>query len=102
VAPPIFRVYVSWSSGNLLQVACLPPPGPDQGGGRGVAGSVVEVNLGVATGGAEVEEEIDEAEMRRIEYGSVPAFALLQSRKNTLADTAAMQHMHSVPEHAEW
>jgi hypothetical protein len=31
-----------------------------------------------------------------IEYGSVPVFALLQGRKNTLADTAAMQHMHSV------
>ncbi|KAM3351112.1 hypothetical protein ACQJBY_023240 [Aegilops geniculata] len=40
--------------------------------------------------------------MRRIEYGSVPAFALLQSRKNTLAEAAAMQHMHSVSEHAEW
>ncbi|KAM3332176.1 hypothetical protein ACQJBY_027785 [Aegilops geniculata] len=40
--------------------------------------------------------------MRRIEYGSVPAFALLQSRKNALADAAAMQHMHSVSEHAEW
>ncbi|VAH63458.1 unnamed protein product [Triticum turgidum subsp. durum] len=40
--------------------------------------------------------------MRRIEYGSVPAFALLQSRKNALAEAAAMQHMHSVSEHAEW
>ena len=107
VAPPIFRVYVSWSSGNLLQVACLRPPSPEESGGRGaeeVAGSVVEVNLGVgvASGSGEVEEEIDEAEMRRIEYGSVPAFALLQSRKNALANTAAVQHMHSVSEHAEW
>ncbi|KAM0856201.1 hypothetical protein ACQ4PT_049268 [Festuca glaucescens] len=105
VAPPIFRVFVSWSSGNLLQVACLRPPGPEEAGGRGaeeVAGSVVEVNLAVASGSAEVEEEIDEAEMRRIEYGSVPAFALLQSRKNALADAAAMQRMHSVSEHAEW
>uniref|UniRef100_A0ACD5VJM1 Uncharacterized protein n=1 Tax=Avena sativa TaxID=4498 RepID=A0ACD5VJM1_AVESA len=105
VSPPIFRVFVSWSSGNLLQVACLRPPSPEEGGGRGaeeVAGSVVEVNLGAANGSAGVEEEIDDAEMRRIEYGSVPAFALLQSRKNALADTAAMQHMHPVSEHAEW
>uniref|UniRef100_A0ACD5W3Y1 Uncharacterized protein n=1 Tax=Avena sativa TaxID=4498 RepID=A0ACD5W3Y1_AVESA len=104
VSPPIFRVFVSWSSGNLLQVACLRPPSPEEGGCRGaeeVAGSVVEVNL-AANGSAGVEEEIDDAEMRRIEYGSVPAFALLQSRKNALADTAAMQHMHPVSEHAEW
>ncbi|CAL4974101.1 unnamed protein product [Urochloa decumbens] len=104
VAPPIFRVYVSWSSGNLLQVACLRPPNlVGCGGAEEVAGSVVEVNLGCGgSGGADVEEEIDEAEMRRIEYGSVPAFALLQSRKNALTDAAAMSHMSSVPDYAEW
>ncbi|XP_048564331.1 nuclear pore complex protein NUP85 [Triticum urartu] len=107
VPPPISRVYISWSSGNLLQVACLRPPSPEEGAGRGgeeVGGRVVEVNLGVGAGNGstEVEEEVDEAEMRRIEYGSVPAFALLQSRKNALAEAAAMQHMHSVSEHAEW
>lgn len=104
VAPPIFRVYVSWSSGNLLQVACLRPSN-SEGCGRAeeVAGSVVEVNLGCGgSGGAEVEEEIDEAEMRRIEYGSVPSFALLQSRKNALADAAAMSRMSSVPDYADW
>ncbi|PWZ30937.1 Nuclear pore complex protein NUP85 [Zea mays] len=104
VAPPIFRIYVSWSSGNLLQVACLRPPNSDGGGGtEEVVGSVVEVNLGDGgSGGSEAEEKIDEAEMRRIEYGSVPAFALLQSRKNTLADVATMSHVPSVPDHAEW
>ncbi|XP_039849041.1 nuclear pore complex protein NUP85-like isoform X3 [Panicum virgatum] len=104
VAPPIFRVYISWSSGNLLQVACLRPPNSEvYGGAEGVAGSVVEVNLGCgSSGGAEVEEEIDDAEMRRIEYGSVPAFALLQSRKNALADAAAMSRMSAVPDCAEW
>nr|CAB3478272.1 unnamed protein product [Digitaria exilis] len=104
VAPPIFRVYISWSSGNLLQVACLRPPN-SEGRGRSeeVAGSVVEVNLSCGgSGGAEVEEEIDEAEMRRIEYGSVPAFALLQSRKNALADAAAMSRLSSVPDYADW
>nr|CAB3474230.1 unnamed protein product [Digitaria exilis] len=104
VAPPIFRVYISWSSGNLLQVACFRPPN-SEGRGRSeeVAGSVVEVNFGCGgSGGAEVEEEIDEAEMRRIEYGSVPAFALLQSRKNALADAAAMSRMSSVPDYADW
>ncbi|KAL6616054.1 hypothetical protein ACP70R_038324 [Stipagrostis hirtigluma subsp. patula] len=107
VAPPIFRVYVSWSSGNLLQVACLRPPNQVGAGGGAdeVAGRVVEVNLGGgggSSGGTEVEEEVDEAEMRRIEYGSVPAFALLQSRKNALADAAAMSRVSSVPEQAEW
>ncbi|CAO2197649.1 unnamed protein product [Urochloa humidicola] len=104
VAPPIFRVYVSWSSGNLLQVACLRPPNSEGcGGAEEVAGSVVEVNLGCGgSGGADVEGETDEAEMRRIEYGSVPAFALLQSRKNALADAAAMSRMSSVPDYAEW
>ena len=104
VVPPIFRVYISWSSGNLLQVACLRPPNSEvYGGAEGVAGSVVEVNLGCgSSGGAEVEEEIDDAEMRRIEYGSVPAFALLQSRKNALADAAAMSRMSAVPDCAEW
>lgn len=104
VAPPIFRVYISWSSGNLLQVACFRPPN-SEGRGRSeeVAGSVVEVNFGCGgSGGAEVEEEIDEAEMRRIEYGSVPAFALLQSRKNALADAAAMSRLSSVPDYADW
>ncbi|KAL5220662.1 hypothetical protein ABZP36_025375 [Zizania latifolia] len=109
VAPPISRVYVSFSSGNLLQVACLGPPNPEGGGGRGAqevaGGRVVEVNLGgggSGPGGADVEEEIDEAEMRRIQYGSVPAFALLQSRKNALADAAAMSRGPSVSDHAEW
>ncbi|WVZ68867.1 hypothetical protein U9M48_017749 [Paspalum notatum var. saurae] len=103
VAPPMFRIYVSWSSGNLLQVACLRAPNSEgAGGAEEVAGSVVEVNLGGGgSGGSESEEKIDEAEMRRIEYGSVPAFALLQSRKNALADAAALSRA-SVPDHAEW
>lgn len=105
VAPPLFRIYISWSSGNLLQVACLRPPNPEGGGGGAeeVAGSVLEVNLSSGgSGSSEFEEKIDEAEMRRIEYGSVPAFALLQSRKNALADAAAMPHAPSIPDHAEW
>lgn len=104
VAPPIFRIYVSWSSGNLLQVACLRSPNSEGGGGREeVVGSVMEVNLGDGgSGGSEVEDKMDEAEIRRIEYGSVPAFALLQSRKNALADAAAMSHVPSITDHAEW
>ncbi|GJN17698.1 hypothetical protein PR202_gb04788 [Eleusine coracana subsp. coracana] len=104
VAPPISRVFISWSSGNLLQVACLRQPSPEGGGGaEEVGGRVVEVNLGAGgCGGVEVEEEFDAAEMRQIEYGSVPAFALLQSRKNALTEAAAMSHAPSLSEHAEW
>ncbi|KAK3165416.1 hypothetical protein QOZ80_1AG0032890 [Eleusine coracana subsp. coracana] len=104
VAPPISRVFISWSSGNLLQVACLRQPSSEgRGGVEEVGGRVVEVNLGAGgCGGVEVDEEIDAAEIRRIEYGSVPAFALLQSRKNALTEAAAMSHAPSLSEHAEW
>uniref|UniRef100_A0A1D1YN61 Nuclear pore complex protein Nup85 n=1 Tax=Anthurium amnicola TaxID=1678845 RepID=A0A1D1YN61_9ARAE len=102
VKPPIFRVYVSWTQGNLLHVACLrqqaPPDageGDDPGGPDGeVSGKVVEVKLGGAGDG-----EIGEAQWRRIAYGSVPAFALLQSRRNSLA---AISRMHYSSLRAEW
>ncbi|XP_072959787.1 nuclear pore complex protein NUP85 [Typha angustifolia] len=101
VKPPIFRVYVSWSRGNLLHVTCLrPPPDPDTMGGSGdegseeeIGGKVVEVKLGTDDG------EISEAQRRRIAYGSVPPFALLQSRKNSLA---ALSRMPSSSIRTEW
>lgn len=92
--PPIFRVYVAWSRGNLLHVACLRERTPSESGEDDdsrhpeaqAGGVVVEVQL---QGGAN--GEISEAQQRRIAYGSVPAFALLQSRRNALMSASRMQ-----------
>ncbi|CAA6671628.1 unnamed protein product [Spirodela intermedia] len=92
--PPIFRVYVAWSRGNLLHVACLRERTPSESGEDDdsrhpeaqAGGVVVEVQL---QGGAN--GEISEAQQRRIAYGSVPAFALLQSRRNALMAASRMQ-----------
>ncbi|ONK69756.1 uncharacterized protein A4U43_C05F26390 [Asparagus officinalis] len=90
--PPISRIHINWSRGNLLHVACLRPAGDS---GEGLAGGkVVEVKLGGADDG-----EIGEAERRRIAYGSVPAFALLQSRRNSLM---AMARMSAASFRNEW
>ncbi|MQM02478.1 hypothetical protein Taro_035238 [Colocasia esculenta] len=93
--PPLFRVFVSWSRGNLLHVACLCQRAPagtgvgedgDDAARGGVGGKVVEVKLGGGGDGG-----ISEAERRRIAYGSVPAFAMLQSRRNSLMAASRMQ-----------
>ncbi|CAD5179032.1 nuclear pore complex protein NUP85-like isoform X1 [Musa acuminata AAA Group] len=98
VRPPLLRVYVAWSRGSLLHVACLrqpsPEPEPEDSVDEGEAGGkVVEVRLRAG------EEGISEAQRRRIAYGSVPAFALLQSRKNSLM---AMSRMSSSLLRGEW
>ncbi|OAY82140.1 Nuclear pore complex protein NUP85 [Ananas comosus] len=91
--PPLFRVCVSWSRGNNLQVACIRPPPPDsetldgtgaEGPEEEIGGKVVEVKLGNGEG------EVSEAERRRIAYGSVAPFALLQSQKNLFAASSRM------------
>ncbi|XP_042387055.1 nuclear pore complex protein NUP85-like [Zingiber officinale] len=87
VSAPVFRVYISWSRGSLLHVACLRPPSlePDGAGDdEEEGGKVVEVRLGTGDGG------ISEAQMRRIAYGSVPPFVELQSWKNSLAALSMM------------
>ncbi|RRT79410.1 hypothetical protein B296_00008776 [Ensete ventricosum] len=98
VRPPLLRVYVAWSRGSLLHLACLRQPLPEPESEDSVdegeaGGKVVEVRLRAG------EEGISEAHRRRIAYGSVPAFALLQSRKNSLM---AMSRMSSSLLHGEW
>lgn len=89
--PPFFRVRVNWARGNLLHVAYLRPSADV---GDIVGGKVVEVKLGGAG-----DDEINDAERRRIAYGSVPAFALLQSRRNSLM---AMARMSATSFQTEW
>ena len=76
VKPPISRLSIAWARGNSLRVAVIRKPqageSDDEPGGQ-----VVEVKLGVD------EADIYEAQWRRIAYGSVTPFAVLQSRKNS-------------------
>lgn len=58
-------------------------------------GKVLQVKLGVADG------EVDDAQWRRIVYGSVSPFALLQSRRNSVLALSKMS-MSSSPYHADW
>ncbi|XP_038711707.1 nuclear pore complex protein NUP85 isoform X2 [Tripterygium wilfordii] len=95
--PPISRLSISWSRGNTLRVSVLRPPssGGEVSDGE-PGGKVVEVRLG--SGG---DPQISEAEWRRIAYGSVSPFALLQSRKNSAASLSRMQLSPS-PYHLDW
>ncbi|GMG99077.1 hypothetical protein Nepgr_000917 [Nepenthes gracilis] len=83
---PVSRVSLCWSRGNSLRVSlfCQEPPESaieattaltteDDGSG----GVVVELSMSNGS------SEIDDAEWRRIAYGSVAPFALLQNRKNS-------------------
>ncbi|XP_019184919.1 PREDICTED: nuclear pore complex protein NUP85 [Ipomoea nil] len=96
--PPIHRASISWARGNTLRVTLLRKPAPDDAGGGDseAGGKVVELNLS-NTGG----EEIDAVRWRKIAYGSVTPFALLQSRKNSMAALSKMS-LDSPPYNAEW
>ncbi|KAL8499199.1 hypothetical protein ACS0TY_022246 [Phlomoides rotata] len=74
VAAPFPRLSITWARGNTLRVSLL-QPGSEQNPG----GEVVEVKLSNADGA-----EIADAQWRRIAYGSVHPYALLQSRKNSV------------------
>ncbi|CAI0441388.1 unnamed protein product [Linum tenue] len=91
--PPISRVSVSWGRGNSLRVSVFRQP--DSDGGE-VGGKVVELTLGKSRDG-----EISDTQWRKIAYGSVSPFALLQSRKNSAASLSRMQLSPS-PYHLEW
>ncbi|KAF8407088.1 hypothetical protein HHK36_006213 [Tetracentron sinense] len=98
---PISRLSISWSRGNCLRVSFFPKPSPDpcredSGNSNGeIGGKVVEVKLSSGDG------EIDDAQERRIAYGSVSPFALLQSRKNSFSELSRMS-MSSSSYHVDW
>ncbi|XP_050886033.1 nuclear pore complex protein NUP85 isoform X2 [Lathyrus oleraceus] len=87
---PISRVAISWSRGNSLRVSLFAEPSgsPDAGDGA----KVVEVKLG---GG---DPEIDDADWRRIAYGSVAPFALLQSRRSSISALSKSPSSY----HSDW
>lgn len=94
---PIHRLSISWARGNTLQVSVLGKPQSDMAtdvdGSEGGGGRVVEVKLSNSG-----DEEVDAARWRRIAYGSVIPFALLQSRKHSLS---AMS-LDNPPYKAQW
>ncbi|KAL0297262.1 UNVERIFIED_CONTAM: Nuclear pore complex protein [Sesamum radiatum] len=77
VTRPLARLSISWARGNTLRVSLLQTE--DAASEQSPGGEVVEVKLGSADAG-----EIPEGQWRRIAYGSVAPFALLQSRKNSM------------------
>lgn len=76
LTPPLARVSISWARGNTLRVSLIQSEAVS---GQQTGGEVVEVKLTNMKGG-----EITAAQWRRIAYGSVTPFALLQSRKNSM------------------
>ncbi|CAK7353188.1 unnamed protein product [Dovyalis caffra] len=88
--PPISRVSISWARGNNLRVSLLRKPPSDSDSDGEIGGKVVEVNLG--SGATDVS---DPAQWRRIAYGSVTPFALLQSRKNAASSLSKFQSSSS-------
>ncbi|XP_059657172.1 nuclear pore complex protein NUP85 [Cornus florida] len=100
--PPISRLSISWSRGNSLRVSVFrqlqPQPNDvtnDGELGAEVGGKVVEVKL------ASGDDEIGDAQWRRIAYGSVSPFAHLQSRKNSLLALSKVS-LGSSPYNVEW
>lgn len=92
---PVSRLSISWSRGNSLRVSVFSAPSADDSSDENAGGKVVEVNLGGGDG------EISDARWRRIAYGSVSPFALLQSRKNAASSLSKMS-MNSSPYDVDW
>ncbi|ERN15082.1 hypothetical protein AMTRI_Chr05g67170 [Amborella trichopoda] len=93
VQTPASSLSISWSRGNSLRVAIFRQPSlesSEEMAGNSGEGDVVELRMGVEDG------EIDEVRKRRIAYGSAPAFALLQSRRNlVMASNSFGSSLHS-------
>ncbi|KAF5195893.1 Nuclear pore complex protein nup85 [Thalictrum thalictroides] len=85
--PPISRLSISWSRGNCLLVSFFRTKTPsseseansEENSDEEIGGKVVEVKLSSENG------EVDDVQRRKIAYGSVSPFALLQSRKISAA-----------------
>ncbi|EPS63372.1 hypothetical protein M569_11413, partial [Genlisea aurea] len=76
-SPP--RLSLAWGRGNTLRVSFLESEECGSGQDQISGGEVVEVNLSNVDGG-----DVSDAQWRRIAYGSVAPFAMLQSRKNSV------------------
>ncbi|KAH7524172.1 hypothetical protein FEM48_Zijuj06G0091000 [Ziziphus jujuba var. spinosa] len=93
--PPIVRLALSWARGNALRVSVLRPPSEQDSDDGEAGGKVVELRL------SNGEAEISDSQWRRIAYGSLSPFALLQSRRSSLSSLSKMS-MSPSPYHIEW
>ncbi|KAL0726440.1 hypothetical protein Bca4012_022533 [Brassica carinata] len=95
----VHRLSISWGCGNNLRVTVLRNPeesrDDDEDGEAG--GEVVNVRLS-----GEEDGEINDAQWRRIAYGSVSPFALLQSRRNSISSLFNMDTSPSLYQTAWW
>lgn len=92
--PPISRLSISWFRGNSLRVTILRPSNTLDSDDE-VGGKVLEASLGNGDG------EIGDARWRRIAYGSVSPFALIQSRRNSVSALSKMS-IASSADHVWW
>lgn len=95
VKPPISRLAISWSRGSSLRVSVFRKQSSNGDSGDEFEGKVVEVRLGNGDG------EISDAEWRKVSYGSISPFALLQSRRNSISSLSKMT-LNTSPYHVEW
>ncbi|KAL9226836.1 hypothetical protein vseg_002603 [Gypsophila vaccaria] len=104
LSSPISGVSINWSRGNTLRVSLFSSAassaaddtdggGVDGGGG----GAVVEVRLG----GENVGVGEDDARWRKIVYGSVSPFAVLQGRRNSMPALSDGEWSESVMEYCK-
>ncbi|KAF2285354.1 hypothetical protein GH714_000693 [Hevea brasiliensis] len=94
--PPISRVSISWARGNTLRVSVFRSSPAESDSDEDVGGKVMEVRPG-----GNVDGQLSDAQWRRIAYGSVSPFALLQSRRNSALSVSKMGLSPS-PYHLEW
>ncbi|KAL5558664.1 hypothetical protein UlMin_034875 [Ulmus minor] len=93
--PPIGRLSISWGRGNTLRISVLQSPSGKDSDEEKSGGKVIEVKL--SNGG----REISESQRRRIAYGSVSPFALLQNRRSSASALSKMSMSPSLY-HVEW
>ncbi|CAB80008.1 putative protein [Arabidopsis thaliana] len=93
---PVHRLSISWGCGNNLRVTVLRNPELRDDDDGEVGGKVVNVRLSGEDG------EISDPQWRRIAYGSVSPFALLQSRRNSISSLSKMDMSSSLYQTAWW
>lgn len=93
--PPIVRLALSWARGNTLRVSVLRSPTEQDSNDGEAGGRVMEIRL------SNEEAEISCSKWRRVAYGSLSPYALLQSRRSSLSSLSKMS-MSPSPYHIEW
>ncbi|KAJ0251916.1 Nuclear pore complex protein NUP85 [Hirschfeldia incana] len=93
----VHKLSISWGCGNNLRVTVLRNPEARGDDGEEAGGEVANVRLSGGEDG-----EIGDAQWRRIAYGSVSPFALLQSRRNSISSLFKMDTSPSLYQTAWW